>query len=157
MGWESFEKIKTEGGGKFCKLKAGESIEGVFGGEPHFFYKKFSDKTEHETWAEGRQFRFKINFIIKNKDTNLLEAKIFEGGSTLRKALLNVKEEYGLDCVYKIKREGSTKDDTTYSILYKSTLDESQKVLMKNVKLNVLKAEKSEELPPFNSDDEVPF
>lgn len=156
MGWESFSKVKT-GSSNFVKLKAGESIEGVFAGEPHFFYQKFGDKAEYSDWLEGRSFKFKINFITKNKETNVLEVKIFQGGNTLRKSLLSVKEEYGLDCVYKIKREGSTKDDTTYSILFKSNLDDAQKILIKNVKLNVLVAETSKDLPPFNEEEDVPL
>jgi len=166
MSREALEKSKEEGGGKFIKLKDGEDITGVFVGIPRFFYKKYQDKTEYPKWAEGLNFRFQINFLVK--ENGVYTAKLIEQGSTFRDTLLSVKEEYGLDCVYKIKRKGSGKEDTLYSILFKEKLSPEQMAELKKVKLNDLRPNKTPP-PPYDDerniqhpddmefDDDIPF
>lgn len=138
MSWDSMKKAKEEGGGgKYLKLKDGESIEGTFMGEPYCFYQKFKDPIEYSSWQEGLSFRFRINFVTRDEHGQLV-AKVFQGGAKVRDAVLDVKEEYGLDAVYKIKRTGSGKDDTRYTVLFKQILKEEQLKTIKTVKLNEL-------------------
>ncbi len=121
MSWEQMKKAKEEGGNSmFIRLKDGDSVEGVFRGQPHTFYQSFGDRAEYDKWAEGRSFKFKINFVVN--EAGHLNVKIFQGGATIRDAILDAKEEYGLDCIYKIKRTGSTKEDTRYAVLFKQKL-----------------------------------
>lgn len=158
-GWNDFKKAKEESekSSLFIRLKDGESIEGVFRGEPYFFYQKFKDPIEYEKWAEGRSFKFKINFITRDNGTPT--AKIFQGGATLRDMLIDAADEYSLDTVFKIKRTGSGKDDTRYSILFKASLTPEQIKTIGEVKLNELERGKTsgyeDEPPP--SDDDIPF
>ena len=135
MSWDKMNEGGGGGGGKdFIKLKDGESVEGVFVGEPHTFYGVFKDKTEYSSWAEGRSFKFRINFVTKD-DNGQMVAKIYQGGSKVAKAIAACKEEYGLNCLYKIKRVGATKDDTTYSVLFKKELTKEQMDTIKSVAL----------------------
>ena len=108
-------------------------------------------------------FKFKINFVeIKDGE---LTGRIFKGGKTLSDMLLDVKEEYDLDCIFKIKRTGSSKDDTRYSILFKSKLNEKQKAAVNAVpviKFKAIEAEgvpppADEDAPPPEEDDSIPF
>jgi hypothetical protein len=156
MSWQKMKKAKEEGGsgGLYITLKDGDSIEGVFRGEPYCFYQKFQEKTEYESWSEGRSFKFKINFIIKEGDKFI--AKIYRGGATVRDALLMSKEEYGLDCIFKIKRMGSSKEDTTYSVLFKSNLTPEQKAQIDSIKLYEFKKNSVVNEEPIGEED-VPF
>jgi hypothetical protein len=129
----SWDRMKTKGeGGMFVKIKDGESIEGVFRGEPYTYYSAFKDPNEYQHWSEGKSFRFKISFLVKEGEE--WKAKIFQQGSRVAKDLLAVKEEYGLDNVFKIKRTGSDKDDTKYSILFKRALTPFEKDAIAKVK-----------------------
>ena len=163
MSWDKMKQEREKGGGSlYIKLKDGGFVEGLFRGEPHFFYQVFKDKVEYENWAEGRSFKFKINFITKNEEGKLV-AKVFQGGSTLRDMLLDAREEYGLDCVFKIKRTGSTKDDTRYSILFKKVLTPEEMEGIKGVKLISLEKKDgdqnfaAEEPPPPETESDLPF
>lgn len=157
----SWERLRTEGkgsGGKnFVKLKDGDSVIGVFRGEPHIFYKIYQDKVEYDEWAEGRNFRFRINFIVKEGDQYV--AKIFEGGRRVADDVVAASEEYTLNSVFKISRKGSGKENTKYSVLFKSALEEEQLDKIKKVKLETLKFGKraqvfdDQEPPPFTDDD----
>ncbi len=165
MTWDDFQKSRdNQGGGAFISLKDGEFVEGVFAGSPKMFYQVYKDPVEYSEWAKGRSFKFKINFIVKDEAGNL-KAKIFKGGSEMRNQLLDCKKEYGLDCVFKIKRTGAGKEDTRYSILFKSQLTNEQKKAIAEVKLisfdesNQKKGEAplyEDDIPPI-TDDDMPF
>lgn len=157
MSWEEMQKTREETGSKFIKLKDGGVVEGVFRGDPHFFFKKYQDSNEYDKWADGRSFRFRINFVTKNENNEIV-SKIFEQGATVRDLLLDVKEEYGLDCAFKIKRVGSGKDDTRYSILFKEKLNPQLLAVVNAVPLNPLKAKLlNGESAPTHGDDDIPF
>jgi hypothetical protein len=149
----SWDRMKKTGGNKnFVKLKEGESIVGVFRGEPYVFYRTFGEQVEHDTWAEGRAFRFRINFITK--DGEEYKARIFENGSKVRDILMSCNEEYGLDAVYKIVRKG-VGTDTTYNILFQSKLLAEQIQKMDALPLEVLRfggAKRSQSIP----EDDIP-
>jgi hypothetical protein len=138
MSWDELKKVKEQSAGSiFVKLKDGDSIEGIFRGEPRFFYQTFGERTEHNTWAEGRNFRFRVNMFTKD-DEGIYAAKIFQGGAKVRDAILDARDEYGLDCMFKIKRTGSTKEDTRYAILFKSQLTPEELTKIKSTQLRSL-------------------
>ncbi len=151
MSWQKLKERKEFSGGMFVKLGDGESIEGVFRGEPHTFYSVFKDPTEHEEWAEGRSFKFKVNFAVFNLETKAYEMKVFQGGSTLSDMLVDMKEEYGLDQLFKIKRTGSGKEDTRYSILPKGALSPEQLATINALPLHKFEKKVDE------STDSIPF
>lgn len=153
MSWELFEKTRKESEtSTFIKLSDGDSIEGVFVGDPHHFYSIFKDRTEYEEKVDGSSFKFRINFAVKENDKWV--PKIYTGGATVRDAILDAKAEYGLDVVYKIKRTGKGKDDTRYTILYKKDLDDAGKKAIKEMSLLPLNWNKKEK---HVSDSDVPF
>lgn len=111
----------------YVKLKSGDSIRGVFRGEPHVFYSHWKDGRPYA--CEGRDicgkcavgdktsFRFKINFIVKENETYV--TKVWEQGWTV---FLDLKalNEGGYDLekfLMKISRTGSTMNDTKYSVV----------------------------------------
>ena len=147
-GWKKIDDAK-EGGGFFIKLKNGESIEGLFRGEPYCFYQIFEDKKEYSERVEGSSFKFKINFIIKEKGAYV--PKILQQGVTLAKLVRKYTNECGMDTLFKIEREGSGKDDTTYYLIPKGpVLPESLKQI-NAVKL--LPLQKSEDDTSFNPEE----
>lgn len=140
-GWDT--EPKGGGGGEnFIKLKDGDAVEGCFVGEPYVFYQAFKEKEEYSSWSEGRSFKFRVNFIIKTDKG--YTAKIYQGGSTVFKAIKNCFEEYSPNCIFKIKRTGSTKDDTTYSVLFKKELTKEQLETIKTVPLLPLTKQKKD-------------
>jgi len=159
MGWDQLKKARQTGGSGsfFISLKDGETVQGVFRGEPYGYYRKFPDKTEYADWADGRRFRFKVNFVVKEKDEYV--AKIFEGSKTVSEQLLDVIEEYSQDAVFKIKRAGTTKDDTRYTIMHVRKLSDDDKAALDNVKLKDLKGGRSrkDEKETPEVEEEIPF
>lgn len=149
MSWDKMKETRQEGG-KYIRLKDGESIQGVFAGAPRVFYKNFSSKEERDTPATGFSFRFQINFLVKEGE--IYVAKIFEQGYTVRSTLLTVRDEYGMDCVYKISRKGSGMEDTEYSILFKQNLTPELIAKLGKVELIPLG-----DTPPQGYDDERNF
>ena len=145
--WEILEKMseETNGSGIFLTLKDGDEVMGVFRGQPKTFYSIFTDKThkEYDTRVEGSSFRFKVNVVIKNA-LDEFEAKIWTAGSKVRDALLAVRQEYGLDVMYKIKRTGSGKDDTVYSILFKKNLSKDELAEVEKIALQPLEKQKKD-------------
>lgn len=141
MSWDDLEKAAKEGGGGvFVKLKDGEEIVGVFAGEARFFYHNFQEKREYNAPGPGRNFRFRINILTKD-DSGEYSAKVFEQGKRFCNMLLEMKNEYGLDYIYKIKRTGTTQDNTVYTIFPKGPVPSETLEKLKNVKLLPLESE----------------
>lgn len=154
MSWGELERTKVPS--RFIKLKDGDTIEGVFRGEPYIFYRIYKDKTEYRTYIPGSKFRFRVNFVTRENGN--VVAKIFEGGSKIRDAILEAKEEYGLNYVFKIKRKGSGMNDTTYSIFPKEPLNESAIEAINAVKLNDLEPKQSSDNhSSYQDEEDVPF
>lgn len=149
-----FKRIEeSAGGGQFIRLKDKESVVGVFMGEPHDFMKAWND-------GDRPSFRFHINFIVKEGPT--FTPKIFEQGITVYRQLEELHAEYGLDTIYvKITRNGTTKSDTTYSILpSKKQISKEELEHIKTLKLHDLSGKKKADGyngAPFDSDEEIPF
>lgn len=120
-----FKDAASDSGGEklpFLKLKDGEEITGVFKGLLYEFYQVWDTKeifpwdTPRNERPANASFRFRVNFITKEGASYV--AKVMEQGSTIYNAIRDLNEEYALEeTVVKIKRTGSTKDDTRYSIL----------------------------------------
>jgi hypothetical protein len=150
------------GSGNFLKLKDGESVQVVFRGNPYEFYVQWENgkATQCNAGARDAKFRFRINAVVS--ENGVMVAKIFEQGAVVYNDLKELHAEYGLETTkIKIKRNGSG-TDTTYQILpLKGDLTKEQVEKLQAVKLHDLapKAPQPEPspLPPFDSDDEIPF
>ena len=153
---------KHAGGGLFVSLKDGDEVLGVFRGNPHIFWKKYPDQTEFSEWEEGMATRFKINLIVKEGDQFV--AKVFEQGAKLLNDISEMKIEYTLNHWFKIKRKGSTKDNTKYTLLPKGDVSHDDLLAISKLELKPLK--RGDDTPPKNPkvkekpidpDDDIPF
>ena len=157
MSWDDFEKKMK--GGAFISLKEGQDITGVFRGEPVVFYSMYDENSKtsvkkpeyFEINGKAAAPRFSINFVVKDTDGNLV-AKIFENSKTTAVTLKECKKEYGLDCLFKIKRVGAGKE-TKYPILFKDRLNKEQLAALEGVKLHDLTVTEKGEDPVY---DEFP-
>lgn len=160
MSWDKLKKSKEEQkkGKKYVALKDGDSMVGIFAGEPDVFYQNFKTSEKSEFYKTDFKFRFRIGFVVKEGDSYV--KKVFEGSARTRDALLDAVGEYGQKCVFKIKRTGSGIEDTRYSILLQEKIDDARynKILEsvkaedeKNAEVN----NQEDSFPPF--DDDLPF
>lgn len=105
--------------GVFLRLKSGESVRGVFRGNPHEYFARWSSKG-YEPCGEdddGASFRFRINFIMRNED-GTFTSRIWEQGARAYNELKDLAEDYDLEVTtVKIARSGEGKHDTKYSIV----------------------------------------
>lgn len=119
-------KIES-GPGNFLKLTDGDSVRGVFRGNPSEFKQHWVDNksihcgsTENspcELCKKGDRpnFRFRINFIMN--ENGVFSSKIFEQGAKVYRALQALHQDYNLEkTTVKITRSG-TGTKTSYSIL----------------------------------------
>lgn len=107
---------KTNGGDSiFVKLEDGESVVGVFYGDPEHANVKF-DRVAKKWIKDPTAFRFRLNLVIE--DQGVLVSKIYEGGSTVYTQLRELhKTGYTLPTTkVKLTRKG-TGTDTVYTIL----------------------------------------
>jgi hypothetical protein len=181
MSWSKMKKAKEESGsGLFVQLKDGEELVGVFVGEPRCYYYDFQSKREEAEYFPGSQFKFKIPFVVKENGTFV--AKIFNSGSDSRDQLVDLIEEHGQDCLYKIKgkseyAKGLNRNYIKPIIFYKGPVDPEMLAQAHAVKLPPLestgKAENEqareqkeyeekvvgfdERNPPPPDDDDIPF
>lgn len=157
------------GGKAFVKLKDGESIKGVFRGDPHPFRQHwvenrgvFCPGKSCPLCAEGEKssFRFRINFVMQ--ENGAWVAKVFEQGWTSYDYLKSMHEsDYDLEkTLIKITRRG-TGTDTSYSILPvpNGTLKKPDVDAIAAVALHDLSPkEKSEAAAtPEESGEDIPF
>lgn len=155
MGWDEIKKAKERSsGGSFISLKDGDEVVGVFRGEPYAFYQIYGDKREMKSWVQGASLRFKIAFVTKENGAYV--GKIFSGSKTVAEQLLDAKEEYGIDCVFKVKRKGSGKDDTRYSILFQKELNQTEIEQLNKIKLPSLTPVQSGGFDDTTPSDEPP-
>ena len=166
-----FRKDLPTGDGKnYLKLKSGESVTGIFRGETYEFTQLWGGPKpiEVEDGTPGGKFRFRINFVVKEGAAYVV--KVFEQGSKVYSAMAELNDIYPLDkTLMRITRQGSTMNDTTYSILPmpQPVTMETLKVL-DTLQLNDLggKKVKPEDQPPWDDApppagvderDELPF
>ncbi len=147
----------STGGGKkksFLALKDGESIKGVFVGTPKLYYRNFKTKEYSAYYKKGFSPNFSVNFIIKEGDSYV--SKLIEKGMTFYRDFkdigLELKEE-GKEIdnfICTIKRRGSGKEDTRYSIRLGSEMTEEMAKIVREVEL--------QPLPDVDIDnEEIPF
>jgi hypothetical protein len=146
----------------FLKLKDGESVKGVFKGEPRYFYQKWGEGEVPEG-TPGAAWRFELNFVTKDGASYV--AKVFSQGTRVMKRLEFLNKKKPLErLVVEITRSGSTKDDTEYFIEIADTQpNEAGWRVIDAVKLVDLGGSKEESEPQFEDSpmpdygDEPPF
>ena len=161
-------------GEQFVRLKDGQSITGVFRGEAvtvrkHFFKDKNPinctgrECPECLRGGEKPRPRHRLNFVTKD-ETGHYVAKVFEQGPRVFSSLKDLNTEYDLEhTVVKIKRTGSTKDDTVYTIvpvkdymltkIQENELSKVQLIDLTNVEPPAKKEPGKGELP----EEDIPF
>lgn len=128
-----------KGDGKFLRLEDGQSVKGVFQGNPVVFWVLWKNNKSiivSEGTPESKP-RFKINFITKENGS--LVAKIWEGSMTTYRMLKDIHEEFNLSqTMVKISRSGSGKE-TVYNVLpTRDALDSKALKQIQAVKLHDL-------------------
>lgn len=132
-----FNTIQRKGEGKkysgpkkdeFLKVKSGQSIQGIFVGEPYQFYqhsfypeKKFPElcvnpeTCKHCSQGMKPAFRFRVNIIIK--ENGRLVAKVFESGWKVWQNLMVLNQKFDISRnTIDMTRNGSG-TETTYTII----------------------------------------
>ncbi len=143
-------------GDLFLRLKDGDSATGVFKGEFLEFKKIGWGKDSQEfpvTHSEG-SLRFRINFV-----TPELTAKIWEFGITTYNILKDINAEMPLEKTkVKISRRGSTKENTSYTVIPIGPVSEEGLKKIEGVSLNLLdRSQKSETPLPAIDNSEIPW
>lgn len=140
----------SSGGGSglpFLKIKDGETIHAVFRGEPLEGYSNFQTKEWFPLEAgkqPGTTYRFRVNVIVKEGASYV--AKVWEQGYERQQDIYRLVEDADQffskklkDVVVAITRNGSTKDDTKYSMrLAKQQPEAATWKVIDAVKLNDL-------------------
>lgn len=138
---------KSGGGVKnLVKLKAGESIIGVFRGDPHVVWKHWENNRGYLCTGPGCEpctrkkasYRLQVNFVTK--ENGVLVAKVFEQGYRFQKTLEALNSEYPLEShMVKITRTGNG-TDTSYSVMpvQNSLLTKKLEAEIAKVELNAL-------------------
>ena len=157
-----FRKDLPDSGGKnFIKLKDKESVSGIFMGDTQEFFCLWQEGKYKEVpeGTAGASFRFRINFVVK--EGSVYVPKILEQGKTVYQQLSDLHDEYNLEnVVIKITRNGSTKNDTTYTLLpLRQEISEETKAYLRTLKLNDFSSKVSDDPGPTppGYDDEIPF
>lgn len=156
-----FRDLPDSGGSKnFVKLKDKESISGIFMGDVHEFFTVWENgKTKHVPEdTPGASLRFRVNFVVK--EGAVYVPKIFEQSKTVYRQLSELHEEYDLESiVVKITRNGSGKNDTTYSFLpiLKQPLSAQAVEHLKTIQLLPLVDHEHSQAPVNSDGDEIPF
>lgn len=152
-----FDKDPKTDGGKFIKLKDGETVMGILRGDVKDFYVLWDNKisTQVPEGTPKAKFRFRVNLITMDAEGNL-EPKILEQGPTLYKILKELSADYELEkTVIKIKRSGSGMNDTEYSVI-PLPKPPSEKTMKSFEILDLLSLENDDHTAPVSPDD-APF
>lgn len=168
-----FKKLSDGGSKNYLKLKDGESVTGIFRGEPYDFRTHWGNGRSTvctgaacpECKAGGKSsFRFRINFITS--ENGALVAKVFEQGKSVYSALGSLHST-GYDLTktkVSITRHGSGKNDTQYNVLPlpppKGVVDKTLEAQLEKIKLNDLSDTQEDDggfSEATSGPDEVPF
>ncbi len=165
--WEEMEQFAnqyTESGGLFIRLKNdGDSVLGVFCGDPHkrlvhwidgSSYECTGEKCEHCSDGDKAKVRFMINFYA----TELKEMKIYEGGITWFKSVCKVRAKYGIDKrIFEIQRQGGAGDPkTTYTVLPDSEITPDIQQAIDKCPLNNLETINGDNSKHENKSESIP-
>lgn len=88
------------GGGKFLKIEIGQSVSGVFRGEPITFYQRWPRGGNKEVSQEpkpGFDPRFKVNFVVY--EDGKFVAKIFDFNVAVYNQMADINEAYDLESI----------------------------------------------------------
>lgn len=159
-------QMSPEGRGSnlFLKIKDGESVIGVFRGEPLEFYSKWIGGKSQIALPDDPEAkkRYRLNFITK--EDGKFVPKIWEFGVFIYNQLADINDEYPLEKTkVKITRHG-TGTDTTYMILPLLKEPLPPKILkeIESIHLNILehkdKPQITKDEPTYEDDaPEIPF
>lgn len=135
------------------KLGSGESIVGVLRGDPYEYTKKWDDNPKPT-------FKFRLNMIVKDSNTNELAAKILEGGWKLYNQLKDLQNAgWVLEKTFlKISRQG-TGMQTVYSAtcIPDGVLSGDKLAKVEAVKLLDLKTNIQDESSFAGDSEDIPF
>lgn len=149
----------------FVKLQDGESVTGLFAGDPYTFYQHWEGersvicpgKAVCERCKDGKKgtFRFRLNLIVK--DGQGYTAKVFEQGGTVYDYLGDLDKETPLEKTpVKILRKGLGKN-TSYVILPQAPLTASQLGPFAKVPLRELAPQPAASVPAEEEKDALPI
>lgn len=161
-----FKDLNAGSAKNYLRLKAGESVRGVFRGDiedfrQHWVNNRSSictgrDKCELCKAGEKSSFRFRVNFITQENGAYV--AKTFEQGRAVYEALKALNADYPLESnLMKITRHGSG-TDTTYGIVPapNGQLTKDQDKAVSAVKHNEMSTSQAEEVEEDVTED-APF
>lgn len=168
-----FPELKQSAIKNIMKMKAGESVTGVFRGEVYTFkshwngsYSSACDGADCKFCANNNKpkTRFRLNFVTK--ENAVLVAKVFEQGYKTMQDLKELNKEYPLEKHWvKITRTGNSASDTKYTILpiKNSELTKAQEAEIAKIQLNILDpvsalgASQAASATDAPEEDEIPF
>lgn len=159
-------KAPTSNTGNYLKIKPGESVRGVFIGEIHTFYIKWTNGKSHLSVPNDPEarVRFKCNFALPDEAGNLT-VKVWEFSFPVFSVIKQINEEYPLEQTkVKITRIGQG-TETTHQILplvgQKDVLTPQQLKALSTLSLHELDKSKPKvslgSEPPFDDSEEIPF
>jgi hypothetical protein len=150
---------RPKGDGDFVRLKDGDTVTGVFRGDARQFYSRWTGKQSEEVGpGQGGRFRFRLNFVAKEKVEGEWSVLLFEQGAKFYDELLWLDAKLTKagkklsETWVEISRTGSGIDDTVYRLSSEGPVDADTLGSLDAVKLNPLVLEKKEE-----AQDEIPF
>lgn len=165
----NFPEIESQGSTKsFVKVGDGNSVIGVFKGDPEIFYQVFENgkyKVVPKSDASG-VFRFSINFITK--EDGKLVAKLFQGNWHDLKALKALHDEFNLEETYVKVSQTGERQNKRMSFM-PMTKQKPDQALFKAVELQDAKPRSNQaanvgysnsagyDSPPLPAFDEIPF
>jgi hypothetical protein len=170
MQFKEFHTGSRDEGGpsSFLRLKDGDVVRGIVVGDIQETYKKWVNGKGVECAPDepGAGLRFKVNIIVD--ENGGLVAKIWEFGITIYNQLKDINDEYPLETTkIKVSRQGSTKDNTSYTVLplvsAKDKLSEAQLKKINAIDLHELAPKKTiknhapgadDKKLPWSGDDE---
>jgi hypothetical protein len=136
-------------------------MTGVFQGDPVKYWQKWAPGSAKEVFSEpvpGSSVRYKINFVMFDEASKKFVAKVWEFTQRTSNMLFDLNEELDLsNTKVKVTRRGSTKDDTTYTIVPLGDVPAKALKEIQAVPLHVLEAKAQEPQEQVADDSELPF
>ena len=118
MKFTRIDMTKGDNGGSYLKVPPGESVKGVFRGEPFSFFQAWPQGGQKQIFDKptaGASARFKINFVVH--ENGKFVAKVFEFGAVVNNQLVDLSEDYDIETTkVRISRQGEGKN-TVYTII----------------------------------------
>lgn len=99
------------GGGKFLKIEIGQSVTGVFRGDPQVYWRKWPKggvKQEFAVETPGAEERYKVNFVVY--EDGEFKVKIFDCNVHVYNQIADINEDDDIETIKcKISRLASGK------------------------------------------------